>query len=316
MINSVKNFKETIFIIIPVYGCASNLNELYLRIKKVCAEMNVDYAIIFINDASPDNSWEIVTKLAWEDKKIKGLNLSRNFGQHNAITAGLDHNEGDWVVVMDGDLQDQPEEIRNFYLKAKEGFDIVVGQRTLRNDPFIRKICSKFFYQVFDYLAGTKNDATVANFGIYSKKVIEAAKQLREQNRFFPYLINWAGFKKTAIEINHGERKSGKSSYSFKKLFKLALNNIIAHSNKPLKISMFFGFLISLISFVYALYLVIEFLHTKVPVPGWTSVMVSIWFIGGLIFANLGILGLYLGRVFDETKNRPHYLIKDKINFE
>lgn len=308
--------KEKISIVVPVYDCASCLEELFSSLKKVYESLDLDFEVIFVNDASPDNSWSTINYLSRTHQEIKGLNLSRNFGQHNAITAGLDHATGDWVIVMDGDLQDQPEEIKKLHTIAKEGYDIVVGRRLIRYDSLYRKIFSAFFYRVFDYLAGTKNDAAVANFGIYSKKVIQAIKQLSEQNRFFPYLINWAGFKKTSIEVNHGRREKGKSSYNFKKLFNLAFNNIVAHSNKPLKMSMTFGFFISFVSLIYAVYLIIQFLYANVPVPGWTSVMVSIWFVAGLIFADLGILGLYLGRVFDEVKKRPHYLIKEKINFD
>ncbi|WP_408006209.1 glycosyltransferase family 2 protein [Pseudalkalibacillus sp. A8] len=301
-----------ISVVIPVYGCETCLDELSIRLKSTLEEIVGDYEIIMVNDGSPDNAWAKIKALSDEDRQIKGIDLSRNFGQHHAITAGLDHSSGDWVVVMDCDLQDRPENIKDLYKKAKEGYEVVFGKRVERKDGFFKRLSSKMFYKVYDYLTDQSSDHTIANFSICSKNVVESFRRMREQNRLFPLFIKWMGFKTATVTVNHSSRKKGKSSYNLKKLIMLATDVIISQSNKPLRLSIQLGFLISLGSFLYGLFLFIRYFFLSVPVQGWTSVMVSLYFIGGLIFFNFGILGLYLGKVFNETKGRPLYLIQDK----
>ena len=303
-----------ISVVTPVYGCGNTLHTLYSRLINTLTQITEDFEIIMVNDASPDNAWETIVKLAQQDKRVKGINFSRNFGQHRAITAGLDYAEGDWVVVMDCDLQDQPEEILKLYKKAQEGYEVVWGKRTYRKDHFLKKLSSNFFHVIYNYFTEQNKDSSIANFSIVSKSVIQHIAQLREQNRNYPIFIDWLGFKSTQIQINHAARDEGKSSYTFRKLINMAIDNIVSQSNKPLRLSITFGFLIAFGSFLFALYLIGRYITSGVPVAGWTSVMVSIYFIGGLLFANLGFLGLYIGKIFDETKNRPLYIIKETIN--
>ena len=303
------NQNPHISIVTPVYGCSTCLEKLYERLIKTLIQITEDFEIIMVNDASPDNAWEIIKELAQKDSRVKGINFSRNFGQHRAITAGLDYAGGDWVVVMDCDLQDQPEEILKLYTKAQEGFDIVFGKRMNRQDGFFKKLSSKVFYKIYDYLTDTKTDNSVANFSIISNKVLQSIKMYKEQNRMYTHFINLLGFKKVAINIEHAKREIGQSSYTFKKLINLAIDGIVAQSNKPLKIAIKFGFLLSLMTILYAIWLCIRYMYSGVTVEGWTSVMVSIYFIGGLIFMNLGFIGLYIGKIFDETKGRPLYII-------
>lgn len=303
-----------ISVVIPIYNCAKNINELYLRLVNSLEKIDNNFEIVFVNDASPQNDWEIIKELASQDNRIKGINLSRNFGQHNAITAGLDFSSGEWVVVMDGDLQDPPEEIPKLYSKAQQGFDVVFGRRYKRQDVFNKKLMSRVFHKLFDYLADRETDETVANFSICSSDVITSFRLLREQNRSYPDFVRWMGYKTIYIDIEHAHRPVGETSYSFQKKVQLATQIIVAHSSKPLRVSIGFGFIISFISLIYGIRLVLRYLLLAQPPAGWTSVMVSIYFIGGLLFANLGVLGLYIGKVFDETKNRPLYLIKEKIN--
>jgi len=298
-------------IVTPIYGCCKSLNTLYDRLNKTLSTITSDFEIIMVNDASPDNAWESIKALAKKDKRVKGINLSRNFGQHRAITAGLDYASGEWIVVMDCDLQDQPEEIVKLYNKAQSGYDIVFGRRIRRKDGFFKKLGSKLFYKVYDYFTESKVDSTIANFSIISKKVLHSLRELKEQNRSYPLFVAWVGFNKTEIDIEHASREEGKSSYTFKKLIDLAIDSIVSQSNKPLKLSIKFGFIISFLSLFYALWLVIRYFIFLVPVEGWTSVMVSIYFIGGLLFANMGILGLYIGKVFDETKKRAIYIVQE-----
>ncbi len=298
-------------IVTPVYGCCKSLNELYRRLSLSLSQITKDFEIIMINDASPDDSWSVIQKLAKNDKRVKGINFSRNFGQHYAITAGIDYAQGDWVVVMDCDLQDQPEEIIKLYNKAKEGYDIVFGRRHIREDSFIKKLGSKIFYKIYDYFTESKVDNSVANFSIISVKVVKELRKLKEQNRAFPLFVNWVGFKRTNIDIVHAKREEGESSYTLQKLINLAIDSIVSQSNKPLKLSIKFGFILSFLSIFYAIWLVLRYFIYSVPVEGWTSVMVSIYFIAGLLFANMGFLGLYIGKIFDETKDRPLYVIQE-----
>lgn len=316
----VEIFKElvqpyVISVVIPVYGAKDSLPFLYQRLKSVLSQLTEKYEIIFVNDACPQNSWDIIVQLSKQDPQVKGINLSRNFGQHYAITAGLDHVQGKWVVVMDCDLQDQPEEIINLYNKAQEGFDVVLGKRLERKDHVLKRFSSKLFYSILGYFTDLEYDGTIANFGIYSYRVIQSVNLYREHSRAFPLFVHIVGFKSTSIPIIHAKRESGTSSYSLSKLINLAIDSIVTHSNKPLRISIKFGSLISLLSIGYAIWLIVRNLVFGVPIPGWTSLMVSLFFMFGILFAVLGVLGLYIGKIFDETKGRPLYLIQETINF-
>jgi dolichol-phosphate mannosyltransferase len=302
-----------ISVVSPVYGCKNSLDELYTRVKDTLLKITEDFEIIFVNDASPDNAWETIREIVAKDNRVKGINLSRNFGQHKAIAAGIDHSQGDWVVVMDCDLQDRPEEIIKLYNKAQEGYDAVFGQRVGRQDSRKKRWTSRAFITVYDYLSDSKTDPTIGNYSIISRKVANALKGLSEQHRPYTFFVIWLGFKRTYIEIEHAKRTIGTSSYNFKRLVQLAVDNIVSQSNKLLRVSIKFGFILASLSALYAFYLVIKYYMTDEVVPGWTSVMVSIYFIGGLLFANLGLIGLYIGKVFDETKNRPLYIVDEII---
>ncbi|NNN70325.1 glycosyltransferase family 2 protein [Vibrio sp. 3-2(1)] len=301
-------------VVIPVYGACESLDELISRLTSTLKTKTNDFEIILVNDASPDRSWETIKEHALIEPRVKGINLSRNFGQHRAINAGLAHSQGRWVVVMDCDLQDQPEDICILYEKALEGFDVVFGKRTERKDSFLKKLSSKVFYRVYDYLTGYITDHSIANFSIISRKVVNSYLLMKEQHKPYGYFVNWLGFKRVNIDVNHAQRPQGHSSYTFKKLLQLASDNIISQSNKPLRMSIKFGFSMSLFSMLYSVYLVFQYLINDIPVAGWTSVMVSIYFVSGIILANLGFVGLYIGKVFDETKGRPMYVV-DELTF-
>jgi dolichol-phosphate mannosyltransferase len=301
-----------ISIVSPVYGCKTCLFELYLRLKETVEKITHEFEIIFVDDASPDGAWETIIELANKDKRVRGISLSRNFGQHYAITAGLEYCSGDWIVVMDCDLQDKPEEIPKLYEETKKHFDVVFGRRVERQDTIFKKLFSKFFYRLFDFFTDNISDNTVSNFGIYSHIVIENYLRFTEKTRLFPLLIKWQGFKIGYIDIEHAKRISSESSYNFIKLVNLALNIIISHTNKPLRISIKVGFLMSFFSVLYLVYLISRKFYLDIPL-GWTSIMVSIFFIGGLILANLGLIGLYIGKIYDETKDRPLYIVRETI---
>lgn len=293
----------------PVYQAESFLKNLYMRLVHSLERMTLDFEIVMVEDGGEDNSWSIIEGLARSDNRVKGIKLSRNFGQHQAITAGLDQVSADWVVVMDCDLQDQPEEIVKMYAQAQKGYDIVRARRIIRHDSIMRRASSKIFYALLGYLTETKMDPAMSNFGIYSKKAIDAITEMREIMRFFPVMIQWAGFRSSVVDIAHAKRDCGLSSYTLKKLMRLAFNVIISFSEKPMRLVIKLGFTIASLSIFCAFYLFLRAVFVKQTVLGWSSLIVSIWFLSGLIIFFLGIVGTYVGKVFEQTKKRPLYII-------
>lgn len=303
-----------ISIISPVYNAELMLDELIDRIIKSIPTDFEDYEIILVDDYSLDNSWQKIEKLAKDNESIKGIKLGRNFGQHYAITAGLDFSNGDWVVVMDCDLQDRPEEIIELYKKAKMGFDIVLARRINRKDSIFKKLYSAMFYKILSYLVGSNYDKTIANFGIYSRKVINSFCKMRESVRVFPIMIKWLGYQTETIDVTHSERANGKSSYNFRKLINLAINIILAYSDKPIKGIIKVGLLISFSTFFLAIIVLYRYYLGKITVSGYTSIILSIWFLSGIIIVMLGVIGLYIGKIFEGVNSRPIYTIDQKIN--
>jgi dolichol-phosphate mannosyltransferase len=301
-------------IVSPVYRAENILDRLVSEIIESISQITDDFEIILVEDGSPDNSWQKIEKNCQQDSRIKGIQLSRNFGQHYAITAGLDQARGEWVVVMDCDLQDKPQEISKLYHQAKLGYDIVLAKRVQRRDGFLKRFFSWAFYQILSYLTGTSFDPSIANFGIYHQKVIQAVCQMRESIRVFPIMVRWVGFKQIAIPVEHAERIEGKSNYNLKRLFNLALDIILAYSDKPIRLTIKLGFLISFSAFIFTLITFFRYYFGQITVPGYASLIVSIWFFSGLIMMTLGIVGLYIGKTFEGVKQRPIYVIKEKIN--
>jgi len=304
--------KTEISVVIPVYKAEACLYELYRRLVGVLATITADFEIVLVEDCGGDNSWPIICDLAQADARVKGIQFSRNFGQHYGITAGIDFCVGNWVVVMDCDLQDQPEEIPRLYAKAQEGYDVVLARRGSREDSFFRRLTSRIFYRLLNYFAEINYDSEVGNFRIISRQVVLNLRDMRERLRFFGGLVDWMGFPTASINVQHAERLAGKSSYTFVKLWNLASDAIIAHSDKPLRISIRFGFAMAGISFLFGAYILIRSLLHGTPVLGWPSLMVSLYFLGGVIILILGIIGLYLGKTFDEAKRRPLYVVHKK----
>ena len=302
-----------ISIVSPVYRAEKILPILVSEINLVMERIGEDYEIILVDDRSPDNSWEVMKVLSSQNPKIKSIRLSRNFGQHSAIFAGLTKTKGDWVVVMDCDMQDQPKEIAKLYKKALEGYDIVLGQRENRKDKFLKKLTSKLFYKVFNYLSGANFDNNVANFGIYHQKTIKSILDMGDYVKFFSLFINWIGFKSISIPIEHGEREEGKSTYSVGRLFKQAFNVIISFSDKPLRLFINFGLSISVLSFIVGIYYLYLALTGKIAQPGFSSLILSIWFLSGIIISGIGIVGVYLGKTFDQAKGRPTFIIDEEV---
>jgi len=306
-----------ISVVVPSYRCAECLPELHRRLVAAIEPITPLIEIVLVNDCSPDQDWEIIAALARVDVRVKGVNLSRNFGQHLAIAAGIDHADGDWVVVMDGDLQDRPEEIPALYRKAQdEGLDIVFGRRANRQDPWYKILASRSFAWVFRQLSDVYIEPGIANFSIARRTVMDAYRRLREGSRAHALVLLWCGFRVGYVDVVHAARHAGRTTYNLRRSVALAVEAITSQSNKPLLLSMKFGFLMAGLSFCFAMCEIVQYFVYGVPVSGWTSLIVSLYFIGGLLMANMGVLGLYLGKVFNESKRRPIYLVRETVNIE
>lgn len=248
-------------------------------------------------------------EVAKSNPQLKGFKLSRNFGQHYAITAGLDQAKGEWIVVMDCDLQDQPEEIPNLYQKALEGYDAVLARRANRQDGLLKKLSSRLFYRTLAYLTGSHQDETIANFGIYHKKVIAQITQMRESIRYFPTMVRWVGFKQTTLDVAHAPNEERGSSYNFRRLFNLALDIMLAYSDKPIRLTVKLGLIVALTGFIFAIYTLFRYLQGEIIVAGYASLIISLWLLSGFILITLGMVGLYIGKTFEGVKQRPIYII-------
>ena len=303
-----------ISIVSPEYKGARMVEELVSRIKASVSSITENYEIILVNDGSPDDSWAEIAKACAADSRVKGLNLSRNFGQHYAISAGLAYAKGDWVVVMDCDLQDRPEEIPRLYSKALEGWDIVQARRINKKFGWWKKATSRIFHRIYDWLSGEKTDSAVGNFGIYHRSVIEEFNKMPERARAFANLIGYLGFRCTTVDVMHAERAEGVSSYSLRKLLRLAFDASISNTNKPLKLAVGLGLGMAFLSFLLAIYNIVAKLTGIIELQGYTTTVFSIWFVGGIVLFVMGVVGLYIGKIFDQVKGRQLFIVKDVID--
>lgn len=301
-------------IVSPVYRGEKMLDELVSRIRLALDSLSCDFEIILVNDASPDDSWRKIEQCCKGDERVKGVNLSRNFGQHYAITAGLSIAKGDAIVVMDCDLQDQPEEIPRLLAEMQKGYDTVFAQRVDRKDSFFKKLGSKAFYALFSYLTDTKQDASVANFGIYSRSVVDAILSMGDATRFLPTMVQWVGFKQAYLPVEHSLRAEGTSSYSLARLLSLAFDNIISFSDKPLRLMIKFGCVVILLSLFITCYYIFKYYYLSCVVSGFTAVILSIWFSTGFLITLIGLVGIYIGRIFNTVKQRPTFIVEKTIN--
>lgn len=303
-----------ISIVSPVYYGENLVDELVRRIDSSLSKLGKSYEIILVEDGSPDRSWEAIQNVCASNSKVIGIKLTRNFGQHYAITAGLEEAKGEWVVVMDCDLQDQPEEIPALLNKTHEGYEIVYAQRILRHDGFFKKLGSQIFYKTFGFLTDTKQDATIANFGIYHRDAIKAVLSMNDYIRFFPTMVQWVGFRSAKLPVKHDSRSEGKTTYSLKRLFALGFQNVIAFSDKPLRLTIYFGMAIALMSFFMGMVYLYMYFIGRITVMGFASLIITISFLSGLIIFTLGVVGIYLGKSFEQTKGRPKFIVHKKIN--
>jgi dolichol-phosphate mannosyltransferase len=287
------------------------------QIEETVSKLTSDYEIILVEDHSPDNSREIITEICRKNKRVKGVFLSRNFGQQYALNAGFDLSTGDYVVTLDCDLQNPPAQIKDLYEKIQEGYDIVFASRQNRPDNFFMTQGSHLFNKLMGFLTDTKQDESLAEFAIYRRKVIDAMAQMGDYRRYYPLMNQWVGFKTAKVFVNHDERTDGKeSSYSMRKRIELAVTTAVSFSTKSLRLIVYFGVVITLLAIIAALGLVIKTIVRDTPVNGWVTLFVSMWFIAGIMISVMGIIAVYIGSIFDEVKHRPSYIIDEKLNFE
>lgn len=304
-----------ISLVLPIHNEEGNILELYDRSKKVLSDLG-RYEIIFVNDGSWDGSLEILANICEKDKSVKVIDFSRNFGHQMAITAGIKNTSGQSVVVMDSDLQDPPEVIRDLFFKWREGFEVVHAKRKTRKDGLIKKTTAFIFYRIMKKLASVDITEDAGDFYLMDRRAVDAMNEIEETSRFMRGLAVWIGFKRTHIFFDRMDRKEGKTAYSFKKMIKLAVDGITSFSHFPLKLATYLGLLSVLIGFVlgvYAIYQKIYFPQTTAQ--GWTSLILTVLFLGGIQLIMLGMIGEYIGRIYMETKKRPLYIVRQKINF-
>jgi polyisoprenyl-phosphate glycosyltransferase len=310
----------TISLVIPIYCEEDIITEFYKRAKAVMASLRprYDHEFLFVNDGSDDRSLELLKDLSAKDPRVKVISLSRNFGHQFAITAGMDHALGDAVVVIDGDLQDPPEVIPQMVSKWVEGFKVVYGVREKRKGENLFKLATaKIFYRLLRLLSETEIPVDAGDFRLLDRMVVDALKSIREENRYLRGLVRWTGFRQTGLPYRRDPRFAGKTKFTVRKMIKFAVDGVLSFSDKPLKITSYFGFLITLLSFAMGLRIIIgKIRYPQIAVSGWTSMILAVLFIGGIQLISLGILGLYLGRQYREVKKRPLYIIADTFGFK
>ena len=310
-----QNKEIKLSIVIPVYNAANTIEELVSQLHTNCKSLDLKYEIILVDDRGPDHSWDVIQKICKTDLTVKALQLSRNFGQHPAITAGLEIVNGDYIIVMDCDLQDRPDQIPKLYnYIISEDLDVVLARRAERQDSFTKRMSSKYFYKTLSYFTNTKQDSSVANFGIYKIQAIKEVVRMGDFVRFFPLFIRWVGFNIGYLDVQHSSREDGGSNYTLRKLWNLALDNIISFSNKPLYMTINLGIGIIFLSFLAIIINLYKYFDGQIEIIGYTSTIILFSFFFGVVIFILGVIGIYVAKIFDQVKGRQVYIIKEKIN--
>lgn len=299
-------------IVVPVYNEESVLSEFHRRITAVLDGIDGTCEVVYINDGSRDRTLTLITELHQDDPRVALVHLSRNFGKEIALTAGLDHARGDAVVVIDADLQDPPELIPALMAHWRQGFDVVYATRESRDgETFLKQYTARLFYRLMRRISRIEIPADTGDFRLLSRRAVEAMRQLREQHRFMKGLFAWIGYSQTSISYHRDRRFAGETKFNYWKLWNFAIEGVTSFTTGPLKIASYLGLITAAAAFVYAIWIVYKTLRFGDPVAGYPSMMVVMLFLGGIQLTTLGIIGEYLGRVFNETKYRPLYLIED-----
>lgn len=307
----------TCSIIVPMYNEEDVIEETYKRLKKVMDPYGDSYELIFVNDGSRDRSAEIVYGLALQDPCIRLLDFSRNFGHQAAVSAGLDYAAGRAVVIIDADLQDPPEVIPQMLDLWREGFEVVYGKRIKRQgETAFKKVTAYLYYRILRWMTNAEMPTDTGDFRLIDRKVCDVMKSLSEKNRFLRGLVHWVGFKQTAVEYVRDERWAGETKYPLKKMLKFAADGIVSFTYKPLKLATYLGFLLSLSGFIYLLVVLYQRLFTDITQPGWASLIGINLVFNGITLFILGIVGAYIGRIYDEVKGRPLYIVRQTTGFD
>ena len=304
--------KKTITYIFPIYNESSNIDLLYKTIKDTTTQLLDKYHLqfIFINDGSKDDSLQKLVDIQRSDNSVKVVNFSRNFGHQIAVTAGLDNASGDAVIIMDSDMQDPPQVSLDLISKWEQGYEVVYAQRKTRKDTFFKRVTAAMFYKTLQNLASIDIPRNTGDFRLIDKKVVKAINSMHEHDRFLRGMVAWVGFKQIAVQFDRGKRHAGETNYSLSKMMKLAMDGILGFSTYPIRLISKVGYFISILAFLGILYAIAyKFINPDNTVPGWTFIVISILFIGGLQLIMLGILGGYIGRIYSEAQNRPLYII-------
>ena len=304
-------------VVIPVYNEEEVVNECYSRIKQVMDSTNESYEIIFVNDGSRDKTCEMVNKICEKDKNVKLIDFSRNFGHQLAITAGMNYSSGQAIVVIDADLQDPPEVILDMLKKWKDGYQVVYGKRLKREgESIFKRATAKVFYRVLRKLTEFDIPVDAGDFRLIDRRVCDALNKMDEKNRYVRGIISWLGFKTTYVEFVREKRFAGKTKYPLKKMLKFATDAVVSFSYKPLRLTSYLGILLSAFSFIYLVCaIVFKLFGVITTVPGWTSIIAISLFFNGIVLLVLGIMGEYVGRIYDEVKARPLYVVNEFVNF-
>ncbi|NET60628.1 MAG: glycosyltransferase family 2 protein [Symploca sp. SIO2E6] len=311
------NDQVEISVVVPVYNEESNLDYLFERLLLVLNRMNIDYEIICVNDGSQDNTLKCLIEYHRHHPEIKIVNLSRNFGKEVALTAGIDYTDGGAVIPIDADLQDPPELIEQLVAKWREGYDVVYATRRSRQgESWVKRFTARSFYRTIGWMSPVPIPRDTGDFRLLDRRVVEALKQMPERTRFMKGLFGWAGFKQTSVPFDREPRLNGNTTWNYWRLWNFAIDGITSFSFLPLKVWSYIGLVISLLAFLYATFLVIRTLILGIDLPGYASLMVTVLFLGGIQLITLGIIGEYLGRVYEEVKGRPLYLVRDFYGFD
>jgi polyisoprenyl-phosphate glycosyltransferase len=295
-------------VVVPVYGCRDCLEPLHEQLTTAVRTITTNYEIVFVDDRSPDGSWPVLEKLAAADPRVKAIRLSRNFGQHAAITSGLAASRGEWTVVMDCDLQDPPEAIPSLYARAKEGFDMVLARRKQRTHSAIRLALARAYFKLLNMFVGTNIDGAYGTFSILNRKVVDAYLSLGDRDRHYLFVLYWLGFEHGSIDVEHKDRAAGRSSYTIGRLLRHAVSGVFFQTTNLLLYIVYVGFVVAAAGVLGAIYLIFVWVVAHPP-AGFTSLAVLVLVIGGFIIMSTGVTGLYIGRVFQQVKGRPLYVV-------
>jgi dolichol-phosphate mannosyltransferase len=314
----VRTNSPLLSVVTPVYNAATLVPTLVARIVTAASTITDDFEVLLVEDGSADDSWPAIVRECERNPRVKGVRLSRNFGQHQAITAALSHARGAYVAVMDCDLQDDPDYLPGLYAKCRDGFDVVFARRRSRRFGWWKNITARGYYSLFRWLAGVRYDPNIGAYSILSRSVVDAFLRFGDYQRGYVIVLHWLGFRHGYVDVEHRDRTDGRSSYSARRLLTHALTITLTYSDKPLRIAIYLGLGLSCLSFLLGLALMAWYFTTDVGqlALGWTSLIITQLFLSGLMLISLGVFGLYIGRIFEQVKHRPLFVVQETRNVE